>query len=426
MICVSCFVIMKKNEKRCNMEKIKKGVLAYSGGLDTAIIIPWLKENYDNCEVVAVSGDVGQGTELDGLEEKAKKTGASKLYVLDLKKDFIENYVFPTVQAGAKYEDTYLLGTSFARPCIAKAIVEIAKKEKADAICHGCTGKGNDQVRFELAIKAFAPEMKIIAPWRIWDLKSREEEIEYAEAHNIPLKINRETNYSKDKNLWHLSHEGLDLEDPANEPQYDKEGFLEMGVSPLQAPDQPAYLTIHFEKGIPTAIDGKKLGAVEIVETLNKVGGENGVGLADLVENRLVGMKSRGVYETPGGAILYEAHRLLEMICLDKATQHYKQLVDLKFDEMVYDGQWFTPLREALSAFVEKTQETVTGDVKLRIYKGNITSAGMTSPYSLYSENIATFDDDNGAYSQKDSEGFINLFGLPIKVKALLEQKKLK
>ncbi len=408
------------------MEKIKKVVLAYSGGLDTSIIIPWLKENYGNCEVVAVSGDVGQGTELDGLEEKAKKTGASKLYVLDLKKDFVENYIFPTVQAGAKYEETYLLGTSFARPCIAKAIVEIAKKEKADAICHGCTGKGNDQVRFELAIKAFAPEMKIIAPWRIWDIKSREEEIEYAEAHNIPLKINRETNYSKDKNLWHLSHEGLDLEDPANEPQYEKEGFLEMGVSPVQAPDQPTYLTIHFEKGIPTAIDGKKMDAVELVEKLNKVGGENGVGLADLVENRLVGMKSRGVYETPGGEILYEAHRLLEMICLDKATQHYKQLVALKFGEMVYDGQWFTPLREALSAFVEKTQETVTGDVKLRIYKGNVTSAGITSPHSLYSENIATFDDDGGAYSQKDSEGFINLFGLPIKVKALLDQKKLK
>ncbi len=408
------------------MEKIKKVVLAYSGGLDTSIIIPWLKENYGNCEVVAVSGDVGQGTELDGLEEKAKKTGASKLYVLDLKKDFVENYIFPTVQAGAKYEETYLLGTSFARPCIAKAIVEIAKKEKADAICHGCTGKGNDQVRFELAIKAFAPEMKIIAPWRIWDIKSREEEIEYAEAHNIPLKINRETNYSKDKNLWHLSHEGLDLEDPANEPQYEKEGFLEMGVSPVQAPDQPTYLTIHFEKGIPTAIDGKKMEAVELVEKLNKVGGENGVGLADLVENRLVGMKSRGVYETPGGEILYEAHRLLEMICLDKATQHYKQLVALKFGEMVYDGQWFTPLREALSAFVEKTQETVTGDVKLRIYKGNVTSAGITSPHSLYSENIATFDDDGGAYSQKDSEGFINLFGLPIKVKALLDQKKLK
>ncbi len=408
------------------METIKKVVLAYSGGLDTSIIIPWLKENYDNCEVVAVSGDVGQGTELDGLEEKAKKTGASKLYVLDLKKDFVENYIFPTVQAGAKYEDTYLLGTAFARPCIAKALVEIAKKEKADAICHGCTGKGNDQVRFELAIKAFAPEMKIIAPWRIWNIKSRDEEIDYAEAHGIPLKIDRETNYSKDKNLWHLSHEGLDLEDPENEPPYEKEGFLELGVSPVQAPDKPAYITIHFEKGIPTAIDGKPMGAVELIEKLNEEGGKNGVGLADLVEDRLVGMKSRGVYETPGGAILYEAHRLLEMLCLDKATQHYKQLVAIKFGEMVYDGQWFTPLREALSAFVEKTQETVTGDVKLRIYKGNITSAGITSPHSLYSENIATFDDDGGAYSQKDSEGFINLFGLPVKVKALLDAKKLK
>ncbi len=406
------------------MEQIKKVVLAYSGGLDTSIIIPWLKENYDNCEVVAVSGDVGQGTELDGLEEKAKKTGASKLYVLDLKKDFVENYIFPTVQAGAKYEDTYLLGTAFARPCIAKALVEIAKKEKADAICHGCTGKGNDQVRFELAIKAFAPEIKIIAPWRIWNIKSRDEEIDYAEAHGIPLKIDRETNYSKDKNLWHLSHEGLDLEDPENEPPYEKEGFLELGVSPVQAPDKPAYITIHFEKGIPTAIDGKPMGAVELIEKLNEEGGKNGVGLADLVENRLVGMKSRGVYETPGGAILYEAHRLLEMLCLDKATQHYKQLVAIKFGEMVYDGQWFTPLREALSAFVEKTQETVTGDVKLRIYKGNITSAGITSPHSLYSENIATFDDDGGAYSQKDSEGFINLFGLPVKVKALLDAKK--
>ncbi len=407
-------------------KKIKKVVLAYSGGLDTSIIIPWLKENYDNCEVIAVSGDVGQGTELDGLEEKAKKTGASKLYVLDLKKEFVEDYIFPTMQAGAVYEDKYLLGTSFARPVIAKAIVDIAKKEGADAICHGCTGKGNDQVRIELTIKAFAPEMTIIAPWRIWNIKSREEEIEYAEAHDIPLKINRETNYSKDKNLWHLSHEGLDLEDPANEPQYEKEGFLEMGVSPMQAPDKPTYVTIHFEKGIPTAIDGKKMGAVKIVETLNKIGGENGVGLADLVENRLVGMKSRGVYETPGGTILYEAHRLLETVCLDKATMHYKQLVAVKFGEMVYDGQWFTPLREALSAFVSKTQETVTGDVKLRIYKGNVTNAGITSPYSLYSEDIATFSDDGGAYSQKDSEGFINLFGLPIKVKALLDQKKLK
>ena len=407
-------------------KKIKKVVLAYSGGLDTSIIIPWLKENYDNCEVIAVSGDVGQGTELDGLEEKAKKTGASKLYVLDLKKEFVEDYIFPTMQAGAVYEDKYLLGTSFARPVIAKAIVDIAKKEGADAICHGCTGKGNDQVRFELTIKAFAPEMTIIAPWRIWNIKSREEEIEYAEAHNIPLKINRETNYSKDKNLWHLSHEGLDLEDPANEPQYEKEGFLEMGVSPMQAPDKPSYVSIHFEKGVPTAIDGREMGAVEIVETLNKIGGENGVGLADLVENRLVGMKSRGVYETPGGTILYEAHRLLETITLDKATMHYKQMIAIKFGEMVYDGQWFTPLREALSAFVTKTQETVTGDVKLRIYKGNVTSAGITSPNSLYSEDIATFSDDGGAYSQKDAEGFINLFGLPLKVKAMLDAKKLK
>ncbi len=407
-------------------KKIKKVVLAYSGGLDTSIIIPWLKEHYDNCEVIAVSGDVGQGTELDGLEEKAKKTGASKLYVLDLKKEFVEDYIFPTMQAGAVYEDKYLQGTSFARPVNAKAIYEIAKKEGADAICHGCTGKGNDQVRFELTIKAFAPEMTIIAPWRIWDIKSREEEIAYAEAHDIPLKINRETNYSKDKNLWHLSHEGLDLEDPANEPQYEKKGFLEMGVSPMQAPDKPTYVSIHFEKGVPTAIDGKEMGAVEIVETLNKIGGENGVGLADLVENRLVGMKSRGVYETPGGTILYEAHRLLETITLDKATMHYKQLIAVKFGEMVYDGQWFTPLREALSAFVSKTQETVTGDVKLRIYKGNVTSAGITSPNSLYSEDIATFSDDGGAYSQKDAEGFINLFGLPIKVKAMLDAKKLK
>ena len=404
-------------------KQIKKVVLAYSGGLDTSIIIPWLKEKYDGCEVIAVSGDVGQGTELDGLEEKAKKTGASKLYVLDLKKDFVENYIFPTMQAGAVYEDKYLLGTSFARPVIAKAIVDIAKKEGADAICHGCTGKGNDQVRFELTIKAFAPEMTIIAPWRIWNIKSREEEIEYAEAHNIPLKINRETNYSKDKNLWHLSHEGLDLEDPANEPQYEKEGFFELGVSPLQAPDQPTYITLHFEKGIPTALNGEEIDSVSLIEALNKIGGENGVGLADLVENRLVGMKSRGVYETPGGTILYEAHRLLETITLDKATQHYKQLVAVKFGEMVYDGQWFTPLREALSAFVSKTQETVTGDVKLRIYKGNVTSAGITSPYSLYSEDIATFDDDGGAYSQKDSEGFINLFGLPLKVKAMLDKK---
>ncbi len=405
------------------MEKIKKIVLAYSGGLDTSIIIPWLKENYEGCEVIAVSADVGQDSELDGLEEKAKKSGASKLYVLDLKKEFVEEYIYPTMKAGAVYENKYLLGTSFARPVIAKRLVEIAKKENADAICHGCTGKGNDQVRFELSIKAFAPDMKIIAPWREWNIKSREEEIEYAEAHNIPLKIDRETNYSKDKNLWHLSHEGLDLENPANEPDYDK--ILEMGVSPWKAPDKPTYVTIHFEKGIPTAVDGEKTDSVSLLEKLNKIGGENGVGLVDLVENRLVGMKSRGVYETPGGTILYAAHELLESICLDKATQHYKQIIAIKYGEMVYDGQWFTPLREALDAFVDKTQETVTGDVKLKIYKGNIMNAGITSPNSLYSEQIATFGEDD-SYDQADSAGFINLFGLPIKVKALKDQDKLK
>ncbi|MBR5272526.1 MAG: argininosuccinate synthase [Clostridia bacterium] len=405
------------------MKEIKKVVLAYSGGLDTSIIIPWLKENYNNCEVIAVSGDVGQGTELDGLEEKAIKTGASKLYIEDLNKEFIEDYVFPTMKAGAIYEGEYLLGTSFARPVIAKRIVEIAKKEGADAICHGCTGKGNDQVRFELAIKAFAPEMEIIAPWRIWDIKSRDEEIDYAEAHNIPLKINRETNYSKDKNLWHLSHEGLDLEDPANEPKYDE--ILEMGVSPEKAPDKPTYVTISFEKGIPTAIDGKKMDGVEIVKTLNKLGGENGIGLVDLVENRLVGMKSRGVYETPGGTILYRAHAVLETLCLDRETMHFKQIVANRFAELVYYGQWFTPLREALSAFVDSTQETVTGDVKLKLYKGNIINAGTTSPYTLYDEEVATFDADE-VYNQNDSAGFINLFGLPIKVKAQLDAKRSK
>ena len=404
-------------------KKIKKVVLAYSGGLDTSIIIPWLKENYDNCEVIAVSGDVGQTTELDGLEEKALKTGASKLYIEDLKKDFIEDYIYPTMKAGAVYENKYLLGTSFARPIIAKRIVEIAKKEGADAICHGCTGKGNDQVRFELAIKAFAPEMTIIAPWRIWNLKSRDEEIDYAEAHNIPLKINRETNYSKDKNLWHLSHEGLDLEDPANEPDYDK--ICELGVSPWKAPNRSTYVTIHFEKGIPTAIDGKKMSSVKLIEKLNKIGGKNGVGLVDMVENRLVGMKSRGVYETPGGTILYTAHELLESICLDKQTMHFKQHLAIKYGELVYDGLWFTPLREALDAFVDKTQECVTGDVKLRIYKGNVINAGITSPNSLYSEDIATFGEDD-CYNQMDSQGFINLFGLPIKVKALLDEKKIK
>ena len=397
------------------MGDIKKVVLAYSGGLDTSIIIPWLKENYDNCEVIAVSGDVGQATELEGLEEKAKKTGASKLYIEDLNKEFIEDYVFPTVKAGAVYENKYLLGTSFARPIIAKRIVEIALAEGADAICHGCTGKGNDQVRFELAIKAFAPDMKIIAPWREWDLKSRDEEIDYAEAHNIPLKITRETNYSKDRNIWHISHEGLDLENPANEPMYNKEGFLELGVSPEQAPDKPTYVTIHFEKGIPTAIDGVEMGAVELVKKLNELGGANGIGIVDLVENRLVGLKSRGVYETPGGTILYHAHNKLEELTLDRDTYHYKQNVALRFAELVYFGQWYTPLRKALSAFVDSTQEQVTGDVKLKLYKGNIIDAGVTSPYSLYDEDIATFDEDE-VYDQKDSAGFINLFGLPIKV----------
>ena len=403
-------------------KKIKKVVLAYSGGLDTSIIIPWLKENYDNCEVIAVSGDVGQGTELEGLEEKAKKTGASKLYIEDLNKVFVEDYIFPTVKAGAVYENKYLLGTSFARPIIAKRIVEIALAEGADAICHGCTGKGNDQVRFELAIKAFAPQMKIIAPWRVWDLKSREEEIAYAEAHKIPLKITRETNYSKDKNLWHLSHEGLDLEDPANEPKYNDPNFLELGVSPEQAPDKATYVTIHFEKGIPTAIDGVEMDGVSIVKKLNELGGANGIGIVDMVENRLVGMKSRGVYETPGGTILYHAHNKLEEICLDRDTYHYKQNVANRFAELVYFGQWFTPLREALSDFVDSTQETVTGDVKLKLYKGNIIDAGVTSPYSLYDEEIATFDEDE-VYDQADSAGFINLFGLPIKVQAMKKQK---
>ena len=404
------------------MGEIKKVVLAYSGGLDTSCIIPWLKENYD-CEVIACTVNLGQPEDFDAIHQKALDSGAEVAVTVDARKEFIEDYIYPTMKAGAVYENTYLLGTSFARPVIAKRIVEIALKEGADAICHGCTGKGNDQVRFELTIKAFAPDMTIIAPWRIWNIKSRDEEIDYAEAHNIPLKITRETSYSKDKNLWHLSHEGLDLENPANEPDYDK--ILELGVSPWKAPDKATYVTIHFEKGIPTAIDGEKLGAVELIEKLNKIGGENGVGLVDMVENRLVGMKSRGVYETPGGTILYTAHELLESICLDKATQHFKQHVAIKYGEMVYDGQWFTPLREALDAFVDKTQETVTGDVKLKIYKGNVMNAGITSPNSLYSEDIATFGEDD-CYNQMDSQGFINLFGLPIKVKALLDSKKLK
>jgi len=407
------YIMDKKN--------IKKVVLAYSGGLDTSIIIPWLKENYNNCEVIAVSGNVGQADELEGLEEKALKTGASKLYVLDLTDDYVDNYIMPCVKAGAKYEE-YLLGTSHARPCIAKGLAEIAIKENADAICHGCTGKGNDQVRFELTLKHFCPDMPIIAPWREWDIKSREEEIDYAEAHNVPLKINRETNYSKDKNLWHLSHEGMDLEDAGNEPLYDKDGFLELGVSPFKAPDEPTYVTLDFEKGIPTAIDGEKMSAKNIILKLNELGGKNGIGLLDIVENRLVGMKCRGVYETPGGEILYFAHNYLETLCLDKMTAHKKQELAITFADLVYNGQWFTPLREALSAFVDKTQEKVTGKVKLKLYKGNIIKAGAWSDYSLYSEEIATFGEDN-VYDQSDATGFINLFGLPIKVQAQVDAK---
>ena len=403
-------------------ENIKKVVLAYSGGLDTSIIIPWLKENYNNCEVIAVSGDVGQGTELDGLEEKAIKTGASKLYIADLTDEMVDEVIIPSMKMGASYEQ-YLLGTAFARPIIAKKLVEIAKAEGADAIAHGCTGKGNDQVRFELAIKRFAPEMTIIAPWREWSIKGRDEEIDYAEAHNVPLKISRETNYSKDKNLWHLSHEGLDLEDPANEPQYEKPGFLEMGVSPIAAPDKATYVTLDFEKGVPVAIDGEKMKASDIIRKLNKLGGENGIGLLDIVENRLVGMKDRGVYETPGGTILYKAHQCLEMITIDKDTAHMKAKLAVDFADLVYNGKWFTPLREALSAFADKTQEHVTGSVKLKLYKGNMITASITSPCSLYSEQLVTFNESD--YNQADATGFINLWGLPDTVLALREQGKL-
>ena len=402
-----------------NKEQIKKVVLAYSGGLDTSIIIPWLKENYNNCEVIAVAANVGQADELEGLEEKAIKTGASKCYVLDLTDDYVDNYIVPCVKAGAIYEE-YLLGTSHARPCIAKALAEIAIKEGADAIAHGCTGKGNDQVRFELTFKHFVPDMPIIAPWREWDIKSREEEIDYAEAHNVPLKINRETNYSKDKNLWHLSHEGLDLEDTGNEPTYEKKGFLEMGVSPIDAPDKPTYVEIEFEQGAPVALDGKKMSAKEIILKLNQLGGANGIGSLDIVENRLVGMKCRGVYETPGGAILYKAHSVLETLCLDKITMHEKQKLAITYGELVYNGQWFTPLREALAAFVDKTQEKVNGKVRLKLYKGNMINAGVWSKNSLYSEEIATFGESD--YNQKDANGFINLFGLPIKVAAQVDK----
>ena len=403
-------------------KKINKVILAYSGGLDTSVIIPWLKENY-GCEVLAMAANVGQGDEeLEGLEEKAEKTGASKLYIEDLRKEFVEDYIWPTRKAGAKYEK-YLLGTSFARPIIAKRLVEIARKEGCDAIAHGATGKGNDQVRFELSVRAFAPDIPIVAPWREWEIKSRDDEIDYAAAHHIPLRVTRETSYSKDKNLWHLSHEGLDLEDPANEPKYDE--ILEMGVSPEKAPDQPAYVTLHFEKGIPTSVDGEKLDGVSLVAKLNQLGGANGIGLLDIVENRLVGMKSRGVYETPGGTILYHAHEALETLTLDRDTAHYKSLVAQKFAELVYDGKWYTPLREALSAFVDSTQQTVTGDVKLKLYKGNITNASVTSPWSLYDEDLVTFGEDN-VYDQNDATGFIKLFGLPLSVRAKLNQKHAK
>ena len=405
---------MKKNK-----EDIKKIVLAYSGGLDTSIIIPWLKENYNNPEIIAVAGDVGQNDELEGLEEKAIKTGASKLYIADCTDEMVDDVIIPSMMMGATYEG-YLLGTAFARPIIAKHLVEIAKAENADAICHGCTGKGNDQIRFELTIKRFAPEMTIIAPWREWDIKGRDEEIDYAEAHNVPLKINRETNYSKDKNLWHLSHEGLDLEDPANEPQYDKPGFLEMGISPFQAPETPATVTLDFVKGVPVAVDGEEMKASDIIRKLNALGGAHGIGLLDIVENRMTGMKDRGVYETPGGTILYRAHEVLEQITVDKDTMHMKRKLAVDFADLIYNGKWFTPLREALTAFAVDTQKHVTGQVKLKLYKGNIITSSVTSPESLYSEKIVTFEESD--YDQTDATGFINLWGMPDKILALRDQ----
>ena len=405
-----------------NKQDIKKVVLAYSGGLDTSIIIPWLKENYNDLEIIAVAGNVGQADELEGLEEKAIKTGASKLIVADLVDEMVDEVIIPAMKMDAKYE-TYLLGTAFARPVIGKKLAEIAIAEGADAIVHGATGKGNDQVRFELAIKRFAPDMKIIAPWREWDIKSRDEEIDYAEAHNVPLKISRETNYSKDKNLWHLSHEGLDLEDPANEPDYDKPGFLEMGVSPMQAPDAPTYVTIDFEAGVPVALDGEKMKASKIIEKLNAVGGANGIGIIDIVENRLVGMKDRGVYETPGGTILYFAHEQLEMLTVDKDTLHEKKKLAIVMADQIYNGKWYSALTDALVAFANESNKYVTGSVKLKLYKGNIIPAGTTSPYSLYSEQLVTFGESD--YDQAQAAGFINLWGMPTKVEALREQGKL-
>jgi len=401
------------------MAQKEKVVLAYSGGLDTSVIIPWLKENYD-CEVIAMAADVGQGEELEPLREKAVKTGASKIYIEDAKEEFITEYIFPTLKAGALYEGKYLLGTSFARPVIAKRLVAIALKEGATTVAHGATGKGNDQVRFELTVKALAPHLKIIAPWRIWDIKSREDAIDYAAQRGIPVPVTKKDNYSMDRNLWHLSHEGSDLENPWNEPQYDK--ILKLVVPPEKAPDKPTYVEIYFEKGIPKKVNGTEYAPVELIGVLNKLGGENGIGIVDMVENRLVGMKSRGVYETPGGTILYAAHRELELLCLDRDTLHYKDIVAQRFAELVYYGQWFTPLREALSAFVDKTQETVTGTVRMKLYKGNCMPAGACSDYSLYSEELSTFGKDS-VYNQKDAEGFINLFGLPLKVRALMLEK---
>ena len=397
----------------------EKIVLAYSGGLDTSIIIAWLRENYD-CEVIAVCGDVGQGKETDGLEERAKKSGASKCYIEDLREEYVRDFIFPTVKAGAVYEGKYLLGTSHARPVIAKRLVEIALKEGATAICHGATGKGNDQVRFELTIKALAPQLKIIAPWRIWDIKSREDAVDYAEAHGIEIPVTKKDLYSRDRNIWHISHEGMDLEDPANEPMFDS--LLKLGVSPEKAPDEPTYVTVSYEKGVPVALDGVKMCPVEIVEKLNAIGGANGIGIVDICEDRLVGMKSRGVYETPGGTILQYTHDELEYLCLDRDTQAFKRQAAIKFSELVYDGKWFTPLRQALSAFVDSTQETVTGEVRVKLYKGNIISAGAKSKYSLYNEQIASFGDSKELYNHKDAEGFINLFGLPLKVRAMMLQ----
>lgn len=403
-------------------EDIKKVVLAYSGGLDTSVIIPWLKENYNNCEVIAVTADLGQGDELDPVHDKALKSGASKCYILDLKEEFIADYVWPVVKAGAVYEKKYLLGTSFARPLIAKRLVEIAEKEGADAVAHGATGKGNDQVRFELSVKALAPQLAIIAPWREWSIRSREDAIDFAEAHNIPIPVTKEHDYSMDRNMWHLSHEGSDLEDPWNAP---KDALFIVTNTPETAPDKAEYVELEFEQGVPVAVNGKKMSPATIVENLNEIGIRNGVGICDMVENRLVGMKSRGVYETPGGSIIYYAHNELENLCLDRATMSYKQMVGIKYSELVYDGMWFSPLREALAAFVDETQKNVTGTVRLKLYKGNIISAGAKSPYSLYSQEYVTFGADE-VYNQADASGFINLFGLPLTVRALMKQGKLK